>query len=120
MAAAVATSTPARLAPEPQAGEGRQQQRQEREVGLAQQVRVMDQGDDAERGAHVEQRVLPHDLAAGRQPDRERDRPHPRRRVRQHQHERRPVLAQQETSPRIAAAEGGYMNGKSRPVAGSG
>ena len=36
------------LAPQPQASKGRQQQRQQRQVRLAQQIGVVDQGDDAE------------------------------------------------------------------------
>ena len=45
--------------------------------------------------------MLPHALAlaAGRQPDRQRDRPDPGRRVRQHQHERRRMLAQNAQEP---------------------
>ena len=51
--------------------------------------------------------MLPLDLAAGRQPDREDDRPDPGHRVRQDQHERRPVLAQQADEPQHRRRRGG-------------
>ena len=77
----------------PQAVEGGQEQRQERQVRLAEHVRVVDQRDDAERGNHVEQRVASRRLAAGRQPDREDDRSEPGDRVGQGQQQDRAVLA---------------------------